>query len=154
MPSSSPYYDSTCDTYSLSQAIEIPIPGDPLVFILNPQDISFEDEQANATLSIKYDRFTRDLSAVFKTFNITLYSLPASEVVAIESFANSDFLTNVLTNGRGSLTVFFAGQQLDNCYIQGPITKGQSIYKNWLEPPEEVFDSIAFKVVSPNVNWY
>lgn len=154
MPSASPYFDTDCNITALSQAIEIPISPTPLLFILNPDDIVYNDEDAGATLSIKYNRFTRDLKAVFKTFDITLYSLAAEEVKQIEAFANTEFLNTVRTTGLGSITVHFAGKPLNNCYIDSGIQKGKSYYENWKESPTEIFESLQMKVIYPEVNWY
>lgn len=152
MPS---YYDSSCDSYSLQQALEIPLSPEPLLYILNPNDLQFEKQDAGANLSIKYQRFTRDLAATFDVFNITLYSVEASEYNQIINFATSDFLTNVLTTGRGSITLYLGGVAKNNCYIQTPIQASESVFKNWERPtPTEVFNEVKLTIVSPDVSWY
>lgn len=151
MPSTSPF-QGTCG-FGLSQGLAIPTTPE-LVFALNPEDITYEDETADSTLSIKYERFTRQLSAVFKTFQVTLYGLTAADVNSIISFANQDFLSNVLSTGRGSVEIFFAGNRLTNCYIETPIQKGPSVFRNWEDTPTEIFDTIGLKIIHPDVNWY
>jgi hypothetical protein len=148
------YYSTDCGI-GLSQKLTIPTTPEPLVFYLNPEDLLYQEEDAGASISIKYERFTREISAVVPTFQITLYGLTAETVYALTTFAESDFLNNVSISGKGSISLYYQGQLLNNLYIQPPIQKSKSWFKNWESPtPTEIFDSITLTLVSPNPRWF
>lgn len=143
------YYNTDCG-YGLSQ--ELTIGG--LTFYLNPEDLVYSEESAGTSISIKYDRMTRQMDAVVPTFNITLRDLTAAEVEQITQFAITDFTNKVLTTGLGSLSLYYKGENLTNLYIQPPIQKGTSWFDSTQVPPVEIFDSVELTLINPGARWY
>lgn len=152
MPATTPPYLSNCG-YSTQQALYLPTTPE-LIFPLGIEDIQINKEDAGNSISIKYARFTRQLSAVFNTFDITLLGVTADTYNQIVEFAKLDYLTNVQTTGLGSVELYLAGNKLSNCYIQGPISPSQSAFSNWEITPIETFDSVQLKIISPEPEWY
>jgi hypothetical protein len=145
------YYSDTCGT-GLHQKLVIPTTPN-LEFYLNPDDVNYQDEDAGVSVSIKYDRFTRDVGAVVPTFTINLVGIDATVVSRITGFAESDFLNNVLTTGRGSISFWYQGDELTNLYIQPPIDKGPSYFIDGT-PPIERFDNVTLKLINPAARWF
>lgn len=148
-----PYYSELCSQYGLQQALIFPT--DPeLVFALNPDDISVTPVDAGKTISIKYQSFTRDIKANIKEFAITLYSVTKDDLVTITNFATEDFLNNVRLTGRGSLALYYKGEEFTGLYIDSPIVAPRSAFKNWEETPTEVFDTVELKIIAPDPTWF
>lgn len=150
-----PYYSNLCQEYGLTQALFFPTTPE-LIFNLNPEDVISQDVDAGKTITIKYQSFTRDISAVFTEFTINLYSVSRDDLNTIVNFANSDFLNNVRNTGRGSLAMFYRGQELTGLYIQPPIVSSQSAYSDRSNPgvPLEVFNEVQLKIMSPDPRWF
>ena len=148
-----PYYSNLCQQFGLQQALIFPTTPE-LIFNLNPDDITAQDSTADKTIQIKYQSFIRDIPAVFTEFTIDLYSVSRADLNVITNFANSDFLNNVRTTGRGSLALYYRGQELTGLYILPPINSSKSVYKNWEAVPTEVFETVQLKLVSPDPRWF
>lgn len=150
-----PYYESDCapGVFGISQKLVIPTTPE-LEFFLNPDDLQYQDQDAGINVSIKYDRFTRDIGAVIPSFRITLQGITASVVEQITNFAETDFLNKVLVNGKGSINLYYKNEELTDLYIQPPIEKSNSWFRNWENPPTEIFDTITLTLISPNPKWY
>lgn len=147
------YYTGDCGV-GLSQKLTIPTTPTALEYFLNPEDLDFSDEDAGVSISIKYDRFTRDISAVMPVFTVVLRDILATEVYQITQFAQSDFLNTVLTTGKGSISLYYQNQLLEGLYIQPPIEKSSSWFDATQIPPVEIFDSITLKLASPTPRWF
>lgn len=149
-----PYYSNLCQEYGLTQALFFPTTPE-LVFSLNPEDIIAQDVDAGKTITIKYQSFTRDIPAVFTEFSINLYSVSRADLNQIINFANADFLNNVRNTGRGSLALYYRGQELTGLYIQPPVVSSNSAYTNRSAAvPQEVFDEVQLKIMSPDPRWF
>jgi hypothetical protein len=148
-----PYYSELCQNYGLQQALIFPT--DPeLIFSLNPDDIQVENEDAGKSISIKYQSFIKDVSAVLPVFSISLFSVSREDLNVISQFAEDDFLNNVRTTGRGTLALYYKGEELTGLYIKPPIVAPQSAFKNYLVTPTEVFDSVQLKISSADPRWF
>lgn len=148
-----PYYSQLCNEYGLTQALIFPTTPE-LLWSLNPEDIVSEDVEAGKSITIKYQSFTREIPAVFTEFTITLHSVSRNDLNTIVDFANQDFLNNVRTTGRGSLALYYRGEELTGLYIQPPIRSNSSVYKNWEPNPTEVFNTVELKILSPDPRWF
>lgn len=148
-----PYYDPNCEAFALQQALVIPTTPE-LVYVLNPDDITFDNVDADKLVTIKYSSFTRSLSGVLKEFSITLYNVSAEDYQEIANFARTDFLSKVRTTGRGSISLYLRGERYDNLYIQAPIIAPKSVWKNWQAVPTEVFETVQLKIIDPNPTWF
>lgn len=143
------YYNTDCG-YGLSQQLVI----GALTFPLNPEDLSYSDEDAGVNISIKYDRFTKDLKAVMPTFKVTLRNITAAELSQITQFAINEFTNTVLTTGKGSLSLYYKNELLSSLYIQPPIEKSLSWFDSTQIPPVEIFDSVELSLVYPGARWF
>jgi len=149
-----PYYSTLCQEYGLTQALFIPTTPEEMIFNLNPEDIVSDDVEAGKTISIKYQSFIRDIPAVFTEFSINLYSVSREDLQQLVQFAEDDFLNNVRLTGRGSVALYYRGEELTGLYIQPPIKSTSSVYKNWEATPTEVFDNVQLKIMSPDPRWF
>lgn len=148
-----PYYSDLCQQYGLQQALFFPTEPE-LIFSLNPEDITVDNEDAGKSISIKYQSFIKDIGAVIPVFSVSLYSVSRDDLNIISTFAETDFLTNVRTTGRGSLALYYKGQELTGLYIKPPIVAPTSVFKNYEVVPTEVFDSVQLKIHSPDPRWF
>jgi hypothetical protein len=148
-----PYYSQICQGYGLQQALIFPV-NPELIFALGPDDIQVEQADAGKSITIKYQSFTRDISASMTEFNITLYAVTQADLTIITNFARTDFLNNVRTTGRGSLALYYKGTELNSLYIQPPIKAPVSLFRNFEPNPTEVFDTVELRIVSPDPKWF
>jgi hypothetical protein len=155
-----PTYSALCQQYGLQQALIIPITPN-LVFPLNPDDIKFNQVDAGKSITVKYETFIRQISAFIPEINITLYSVTSADLKKLTDFAANDFLTKVRTTGKGSITLYYQGEVLNDCYIRSPIDSPTSVWQYWprrgggvTTDPIEIFDQVNFTIISPNARWY
>jgi hypothetical protein len=159
-PTYPPTYSTLCEQYGLQQALIIPTTPN-LVFPLNPDDIKFNQVDAGKSVSVKYDTFIRSISAFIPEINITVYSVTSADLKKLTDFATLDFVSNVRTTGKGSLTLYYRGEVLPDCYIRSPIDSPTSVWQRWPLPgggvttdPIEIFDQVSFNIISPNPRWF
>jgi len=156
-----PTYSALCQQYGLQQALIIPLSPTNLVFPLNPDDIKFNQVDAGKSISVKYETFIRQISAFIPEINITLYSVTSDDLKKLTDFASNDFLNKVRTTGKGSITLYYRGEVLTDCYIRSPIESPSSVWQRWPLPgggvtvnPIEIFDQVNLTIISPDARWY
>lgn len=149
-----PIYSELCNAYGLQQALILPTQPEPLIFPLNPDDIKFQQVDAGKSITIKYSTFSRQISAFIPEISISLYAVTQDVLNSIIDFATEDFESKVQTTGKGSVTLYYKGEELNDCYIRSPIDAPTSVYTYWEVTPKEVFDVVNFTIISPNSRWY
>lgn len=149
-----PVYSELCNAYGLQQALILPLDPEPLVFALHPDDIKFNQVDAGKSITVKYATFNRQISAFIPEISITLHGISQETLNTLIDFAIEDFESKVQTTGKGSITVYYKGEVLTDCYIRSPIDAPTSVYTYWEQTPKEIFDTVDFTIISPNSRWY
>lgn len=149
------YIDPTCGA-ALGHRITIPftlygIDASDFEYTLGHQDYTVSSNQGDPTVSIKTGRFVDTVSAVNKSFEITLYDISAADYTKIKAFATADFL-NYLNTGSGGISLDLDDVDYSGCYIKTPINSSESFHVP--STGEEFFQTITLMVMRPSYTWF
>lgn len=149
-----PYFDPTCEGYALQQRLVIPTSPNPLTFVLGPDDVVYETQDAGKTIIVKYKSFTREIKAVLHHFTVTLNNINILDYEKLRAFAENDFKSKVRTTGEGSISLYHKGTLLEKLYIGTPIEAPKGWIPTWVASPVEILESVTLKIYSTEARWF